>query len=123
MLERSANYVLSGDQHCNRNKIRHRVERQRAIKRRRRGLHKPDRQFWSRQSIGIERAYSPRIWYEQFQQFDLLHCEIEDRLLRLIEKLEQKRDHDDCVGHISEVASADPPHRPGGCPFQAWSVA
>jgi predicted glycogen debranching enzyme len=26
------------------------------------------------------------------------------------------------VGHISEVASAEPPYRPGGCPFQAWSV-
>jgi predicted glycogen debranching enzyme len=27
------------------------------------------------------------------------------------------------LGHISEVADGDPPHRPGGCPFQAWSVA
>jgi predicted glycogen debranching enzyme len=26
------------------------------------------------------------------------------------------------VGHISEVASAEAPYRPGGCPFQAWSV-
>ena len=26
------------------------------------------------------------------------------------------------LGHISEVADADPPHSPGGCPFQAWSV-
>jgi glycogen debranching enzyme len=26
------------------------------------------------------------------------------------------------VGHLCEVASADPPHRPSGCPFQAWSV-
>lgn len=26
------------------------------------------------------------------------------------------------LGHVSEVTSADPPHRPGGCPFQAWSV-
>ena len=26
------------------------------------------------------------------------------------------------VGHVSEVAGADPPHRPGGCPFQAWSL-
>jgi glycogen debranching enzyme len=24
--------------------------------------------------------------------------------------------------HVSEVADGDPPHRPGGCPFQAWSV-
>jgi predicted glycogen debranching enzyme len=27
------------------------------------------------------------------------------------------------VGHISEIADAEPPHRPRGCPFQAWSVA
>jgi predicted glycogen debranching enzyme len=27
------------------------------------------------------------------------------------------------LGHISEIADAEPPHRPGGCPFQAWSLA
>ena len=27
------------------------------------------------------------------------------------------------LGHISEVADGDAPHKPGGCPFQAWSVA
>ncbi len=27
------------------------------------------------------------------------------------------------VGHVSEVADGDAPHRPGGCPFQAWSVS
>lgn len=26
------------------------------------------------------------------------------------------------IGHLPEVADGDPPHRPGGCPFQAWSV-
>jgi glycogen debranching enzyme len=26
------------------------------------------------------------------------------------------------VGHISEIADAEPPHAPRGCPFQAWSV-
>jgi predicted glycogen debranching enzyme len=26
------------------------------------------------------------------------------------------------LGHVSEVADGDAPHRPGGCPFQAWSV-
>ena len=29
---------------------------------------------------------------ERFREFDLLHYEVENRLLRLIEKLEQKRD-------------------------------
>ena len=27
------------------------------------------------------------------------------------------------VGSISELFDGDPPHLPGGCPFQAWSVA
>lgn len=27
------------------------------------------------------------------------------------------------LGHVSEVADAEPPHEPGGCPFQAWSLA
>jgi glycogen debranching enzyme len=26
------------------------------------------------------------------------------------------------VGHLSEIADAEPPHAPRGCPFQAWSV-
>ena len=26
------------------------------------------------------------------------------------------------TGHLPEVADGDFPHRPGGCPFQAWSV-
>jgi predicted glycogen debranching enzyme len=26
------------------------------------------------------------------------------------------------LGHVSEVADGDPPHTPGGCPFQAWSL-
>jgi glycogen debranching enzyme len=27
------------------------------------------------------------------------------------------------IGSVSEVADADAPHTPGGCPWQAWSVA
>jgi glycogen debranching enzyme len=26
------------------------------------------------------------------------------------------------LGHISEIADAEVPHTPRGCPFQAWSV-
>ena len=26
------------------------------------------------------------------------------------------------IGHLPEIADAEPPHRPRGCPFQAWSV-
>jgi glycogen debranching enzyme len=28
----------------------------------------------------------------------------------------------DGLGHVTEVADAEPPHAPGGCPFQAWSL-
>ena len=28
-----------------------------------------------------------------------------------------------CVGTLGEIFEGDPPHRPGGCPAQAWSVA
>ena len=38
----------------------------------------------------------------QFREFDLLHYEVENRLLRLIEKLEQKRDDEDWIARISE---------------------
>ena len=31
--------------------------------------------------------------------------------------------NDGCMGSISEVFDGDPPHRPGGCFAQAWSVA
>jgi glycogen debranching enzyme len=27
------------------------------------------------------------------------------------------------LGGVAEVYDGDPPHRPGGCPWQAWSVA
>jgi glycogen debranching enzyme len=26
------------------------------------------------------------------------------------------------LGHVSEIADGEAPHRPGGCPFQAWSL-
>src|SRR5262249_6153277 len=26
-------------------------------------------------------------------------------------------------GHLPEICDGDPPHRPTGCPFQAWSLA
>ena len=26
------------------------------------------------------------------------------------------------LGHVSEIADAEPPHPPRGCPFQAWSL-
>ena len=41
-------------------------------------------------------------------------CFVEPLLARL----------DECgLGHLPEIADAEPPHTPRGCPFQAWSVA
>jgi predicted glycogen debranching enzyme len=40
------------------------------------------------------------------------------RLLPLVDHLSEA-----CLGSISEIADGDPPHRPNGCPAQAWSVA
>jgi len=39
---------------------------------------------------------------ERLKEFDILHYEVENRLLRLIEKLEQKRDDEDWIARISE---------------------
>jgi four helix bundle protein len=39
---------------------------------------------------------------KRFHDFDLLHYEVENRLLRLIEKLEQKRDDEDWIARIAE---------------------
>jgi four helix bundle protein len=38
----------------------------------------------------------------RLREFNVLHYEVENRLLRLIEKLEQKRDDEDWIAHISE---------------------
>ena len=42
---------------------------------------------------------------ERFREFDLLHYEVENRFLRLIGKLEQKRDEEDWISRISEDPS------------------
>jgi predicted glycogen debranching enzyme len=34
-----------------------------------------------------------------------------------------KHMHEAGLGHVSEIADADAPHTPRGCPFQAWSLA
>ncbi|MGE0441277.1 MAG: amylo-alpha-1,6-glucosidase [Gemmatimonadales bacterium] len=40
---------------------------------------------------------------------------------RFLEPLEAHLDQAG-LGHVSEIADADPPYQPRGCPFQAWSV-
>src|ERR1700736_5987867 len=39
---------------------------------------------------------------DRIREFDLLHYEVENRLLRLIEKLEQKREDGDWISRIAE---------------------
>lgn len=54
-------------------------------------------------AIGLNRVQE--VSDERFREFDLLHYEVENRLLRLIEKLEQKRDDEDWIARISEDPS------------------
>ena len=51
-------------------------------------------------SVGLART--AQIDQSQFEEIDALHCEVEHRLLRLIEKLEQKRDDGDWTARIAE---------------------
>jgi predicted glycogen debranching enzyme len=40
-----------------------------------------------------------------------------------LEPLVRHLNEEGCIGQINEIFDADPPHRPGGCFAQAWSVA
>ncbi len=51
-------------------------------------------------AVGLKQT--KQISAERFHDFDLLHYEVENRLLRLIEKLEQKRDDEDWIARIAE---------------------
>jgi len=51
-------------------------------------------------AIGLKQTN--QISAARFHDFDLLHYEIENRLLRLIEKLEHKRDDEDWIARIAE---------------------
>jgi four helix bundle protein len=51
-------------------------------------------------AIGLRRTN--QISAARFHDFDLMHYEGENRLLRLIEKLEHKRDDEDWIARISE---------------------
>jgi hypothetical protein len=55
-------------------------------------------------AIGLQRT--KQISDARFNDFNLLHYDVENRLLRLVEKLEQKRDARDWVNRISEDPSA-----------------
>lgn len=51
-------------------------------------------------ALGLNRAI--QVEDNRVRDFDLLHYEVENRLLRLIEKLEQKREDGDWIARISE---------------------
>ena len=54
-----------------------------------------------------------------------VHGSSDETKTRLADFLRPFRDHvlEEGVGTVSEVFDGDAPHRPGGCPAQAWSVA
>jgi glycogen debranching enzyme len=45
------------------------------------------------------------------------------RVRAMIEPLIARSSSEGCLGSVPEVFDAEPPHRPGGTPAQAWSVA
>ena len=51
-------------------------------------------------AIGLKQT--KQISAARFHEFDLLHYEVENRLLRLIDKLEQKREDEDWIPRIAE---------------------
>ncbi len=66
-------------------------------------------------SRGVGLARTSQITQARFQEFDALHYEVENRLLKLIEKLEEKRDDDDWTARIAEDSSeylSEPPITP-----------
>ena len=46
-----------------------------------------------------------------------------EELLPILTALRTHFLREGCIGQIGEVFDADPPHRPGGTPAQAWSIA
>ncbi len=48
---------------------------------------------------------------------------MQKKMKPILESLQQHMDNEGCLGHINEVFDGDEPHRPGGAPAQAWSVA
>jgi predicted glycogen debranching enzyme len=57
-------------------------------------------------------------WLRVRDRTDDARAEARDRFLApLMRHLDEAG-----IGHVSEVASAEPPFMPGGCPFQAWSL-
>ncbi len=54
-----------------------------------------------------------------------VHGSSDETKTRLADFLRPFRDHvlEEGVGTVSELFDGDAPHRPGGCPAQAWSVA
>ena len=70
-------------------------------------------------AIGLKQTR--QITEERFEEFNALHYEIENRLLRLIEKIEEKRDTGDWISRIAEDPeeySITPPLQPSITPFR-----
>ena len=51
-------------------------------------------------AIGL--SQTRQITEARFHDVDVLHYEVENRLLRLIDKLEQKRGDENCIARIAE---------------------
>jgi predicted glycogen debranching enzyme len=60
---------------------------------------------------------------EAYLRVNKRSAESVEQAKRWLEPLIHHLQHDACIGSISEIFEADEPHRPDGCPAQAWSVA
>ena len=76
---------------------------------------------WERDSAYHQGTVWPWLLGPFLDAYRRVHGET-DEVRRFLAPLEAHlRDYG--VGGIAEVFDAEPPHRPGGCPWQAWSVA
>ncbi|MBN2210404.1 MAG: glycogen debranching enzyme family protein [Sedimentisphaerales bacterium] len=60
---------------------------------------------------------------EAFLKVNKFSAEARKEAADMLEGLQQHLFDNACLGSISEVFDGDPPHRPGACIAQAWSVA
>lgn len=76
---------------------------------------------WERDSA----YHQGTVWSWLLGHFALAEYRVHGDALAAQARLEPLRDHllDAGLGTVSEIFDGDPPHRPGGAPAQAWSVA
>jgi glycogen debranching enzyme len=60
---------------------------------------------------------------EAYLKINQFSQESKKQASEFIQPLLRHLEEDGCLGNVSEIFDADPPHEPKGCFAQAWSVA